>query len=297
MQRDRRSARYVVSVLVGVFAATPLAAHAYCRTTSDPSSGACPAACTTTGIPLAWGTPEIEYALNRDTFLGPDEGAFRAALARSFDHWATVSCNGQPIGFDFAELPQRTDLTVGPVMGEPNLNVISELDADDWAALGFDEHTFAKTQLWFDQRNGEILGADIAFNRSIGDFAVCPDGGCAPGTIDLENVATHEFGHFLGLSHSGDPSSTMWCDAVKDDLQKRSLGDDDVAGLCAIYGSRSVFIDPGPKAGGGASSNPTSKSESSGCALGGKDEDQAPFVLSVLSLLALTIRNKKYRPR
>ncbi|HEY6879402.1 MAG TPA: matrixin family metalloprotease [Polyangiales bacterium] len=289
MQEDRKWASYALGVLVG--ALSPYTAHAYCRSTTEPTGGTCPAPCVSTGIPLAWGTPEIEYALHRDAFTGPDGAAFQAAIARSFSHWAEVSCSGHAVGFTFSVLPQRTELTVGPVASEPNLNVISELDAAQWDALGFDSHAFAKTQLWFETKTGEIVGADIAFNRTIGNFAVCPDAGCAPDTIDLENVATHEIGHFLGLAHSDDRASTMWCDAVKGDLQKRSLADDDVAGLCAMYGSQSGFIDPGPKTNGDA----PGKSDPGGCALASAEPPHASSAFGTLSLLALLLRRRKAR--
>jgi hypothetical protein len=286
MQSDRQCATIVAGALA--LFSMPSLAHAYCHATSDPMSGSCPADCPTTGTPLAWGTPEIEYALNRAAFVGMDEAELRAAIARSFAHWSEVDCNGMPIGFAISELPQDTDLTVGPAASEPNLNVISQLDANQWSALGLDAHTFAKTQLWFDTKTGEIVGADIAFNGAIGAFTVCSESGCPSGAIDLENVATHEIGHFLGLAHSADPSATMWCDAVKGDLQKRSLSDDDRAGLCAIYGSRAVFVDRSP-----LSDVPKREASSGGCAVNRGN----PTDLGLLIALATLLRRKKTRPR
>lgn len=294
MSSDRKSTPLVASALACALASIPSAAYAYCQSTTAPISPACPSPCPTTGLPLAWRTPEIEYAFNRNAFVGADGPQLRAAIVRSFQHWADVTCSGQPIGFTFAQSAQDTDLTLAPNQNQPNVNVITQVSASQWGALGLDSHTFAKTQLWFDTKTGEIVVAEVAFNGSIGAFTACPSTGCPTDAIDLENVTTHELGHFLGLAHSADQSATMWCDAVKGDIQKRSLAPDDEAGLCGIYGSRTVFLDPGAAAdrapssdGSGAS---VTKASSSGCAVGGTGNPQA--TLWVLGLFAVLSRRK-----
>jgi hypothetical protein len=48
---------------------------------------------------------------------------------------------------------------------------------------------------------------------------------------------THEAGHFLGLSHSPDPTATMKAvySAASDGTSFRTLEPDDVAGICDVY--------------------------------------------------------------
>ena len=56
------------------------------------------------------------------------------------------------------------------------------------------------------------------------------------GDIDLQAVATHEYGHSLGLNHSNDASATMF--ASGGGVSGRSINSDDQAGIQAIYGNR-----------------------------------------------------------
>jgi hypothetical protein len=113
--------------------------------------------------------------------------------------------------------------------------------AEDWQD---DPRAFAITNLRFNSRTGHILGADMLFNGGKDPFTRCDEDACAGGQgTDLPNVVTHEAGHFLGLAHSDDPESTMWHDAKADDTDKRSLEEDDRAGICAVYGPG---VEPGP---------------------------------------------------
>lgn len=59
------------------------------------------------------------------------------------------------------------------------------------------------------------------------------------GWLDLQGIATHEFGHALGLGHSSDPSATMYA-TTSDGKSHRSLEDDDIIGIQTIYGVRGM---------------------------------------------------------
>ena len=53
--------------------------------------------------------------------------------------------------------------------------------------------------------------------------------------MDLDSLLTHEAGHLLGLGHTQDRAATMFPGYTRGSTGLRSLGYDDVSGLCAIY--------------------------------------------------------------
>jgi predicted Zn-dependent protease len=63
---------------------------------------------------------------------------------------------------------------------------------------------------------------------------------------DLQNVLTHEFGHFLGLGENyTDTESTMYVESARGETKKRDLEPADVSAIAGLY--------------------PTSQAEASGC--------------------------------
>lgn len=105
----------------------------------------------------------------------------------------------------------------------------------------------ATTYTWWDS-TGRLLEFDMAIWDS--DFQFFTGGGGCSGGVYLEDVATHEFGHALGLDHSSVPTATMYPTFSGSCGQEwRSLDPDDIAGVEALYpGGASEPAPPPPPA-------------------------------------------------
>jgi hypothetical protein len=192
------------------------------------------------GIGLSWDRGCISYSLvERDPGADGEQDfeLVRDAADRSFDTWEHVQCSGGvvfPIKLaqteELAECRRPEYDTLGP-----NANTIMFLS--DWTGSEFPPEAFGLTLVWHSPDTGEIFDADMQINETIGPLHVC-NGACPRGAVDLENVFTHEAGHFLGLGHSQVAGSTMSANAMLSETSKRTLEDDDRDGVCSIYRGR-----------------------------------------------------------
>jgi hypothetical protein len=95
----------------------------------------------------------------------------------------------------------------------------------------------AITVLTFDREAGEILDADIVVNGEH-RFGVVDtmDGVSARKSYDIQNVLTHELGHFLGLGEDyDDHSATMYAYSLPGETNKRDLNDRDTLTIDHLY--------------------------------------------------------------
>src|SRR5581483_9427339 len=96
-------------------------------------------------------------------------------------------------------------------------------------------NTLALTTLTFNADTGQILDADIELNTRTGQITTSTPVG--PGDYDLQSILTHETGHFLGLAHSGHPEAVMFSQYKPQSTSMRMLVQDDIDGICSVYGT------------------------------------------------------------
>jgi hypothetical protein len=95
--------------------------------------------------------------------------------------------------------------------------------------------TLGITFVWYSVSSGELVEADTVFNkrRPWAVFANSPECQSSPDAYDLQNIATHEFGHWIGLEDlydDADKDLTMYGFGAGGEVKKRTLGAGDVSG-------------------------------------------------------------------
>jgi hypothetical protein len=134
-------------------------------------------------------------------------------------------------------------------------------DGDGLSVLGFEDHsdldrTLAATGFTIDVISGAIIESDIFFNTA---FEWSTSG--AANAFDLQSVATHEIGHFIGLGHSAlgetemqangsrrvlAASSVMFPIAFgRGNTADRELQPDDIAAVSTLYPAGDFAQDTG----------------------------------------------------
>ena len=246
-------------LLAGLVLGLSGSAHAYTINTTE------------VGKRIRWSVDTVQMQMDPEfeRFLGPGDGY--ASLAMGFEAWRG--------------LPRVPDLIIRP--GTPDslghhdghaTNGIYLLR--DWP---YETAKLAVTIVTYEMDTGRLLDADIVVNGKAA-FAVLDEpvkGGKSE--YDLPAVLTHEAGHVLGLGESNSgQEATMWPYARPDDIDKRSLDEDDEDGAIDSYQSA-----PPPAADGCGPSTVGGRAGSRGGIA------FSLWMLAVIPMLRITRRHKR----
>lgn len=173
------------------------------------------------GKTLHWGSNSISYHIHNAGSDDISDGSHIPAIEHAFASWSDV--NGSQI-----TLNRGSNTSNASTSTSQHTIVFDEDNSSGYFPSG--SGIVAITPISYRLSDGQITDADILFNGS--QFSFSTDQ--TPGTFDVQDVLTHEVGHFIGLDHSPSTSSTMWPYVAPNQWIHRSLSQDDQAGAVAI---------------------------------------------------------------
>jgi hypothetical protein len=221
----------------GVIARHSLTKRAARETVRQLVSGRAGLRRTPSGVDERWSAPSLTITI--DPSLASATPTARDAIISAFGAWASSGASLPQFSFDTAATP-------GPAAEDG----INRLLLGPITVPGH-EHDLAVTISYADASNGTILEADTIFNSAYTWAAMGPPAGPAgptgkedddaagcQGRYDLQNVATHEAGHFFGLGEDyEDTSTTMYVSSRPCQTSKRALSPPDVSVVSTLYAS------------------------------------------------------------
>ena len=191
---------------------------------------------------LHWGSMPIEYYITNADGL---PGGFLAAIWDSFTIWDLVS---EPYTANYID---STDILPNTLVWNEELNdyVPDLVNVVGWKDLGASD-AIGITYMWYNIHTKELVDVDTALNsnsvytwwqNSVSgdpDEAGWMEGQSYAYDVDVQNIMTHEAGHWLVLDdlyQKPAGQQTMYGISAELELKKRSLENGDEAGIQEIY--------------------------------------------------------------
>jgi len=176
---------------------------------------------------IKWSTLQVEYVINPKNTQGLSESFICSAVTTSAETWDAATSKEL-----FKDYVGRDKCPINP---EATYGV-----QDYKNAITFGNYptanVIAVTSVWYTRPGKQIVEFDVMFDT---DFK-WGDATSNPTVMDLQNIATHELGHAVGLDDIYSKSCTavtMYGYSSNGEIQKRTLEQPDITGLRMVYGA------------------------------------------------------------
>ncbi|MDD5111194.1 MAG: matrixin family metalloprotease [Candidatus Altiarchaeota archaeon] len=167
------------------------------------------------------GSIQVNYSINPINPQGLTENFVTSAISTSAETWDDATTK---------EL-FKNQYTIDTTASYGNLDGKNAIAFGSYPTNG----VIAVTSVWYNRRTKQITEFDILFNT----YYTWGDATVDSSLMDLQNIATHELGHAVGLSDLYTQSCTavtMYGYSNNGETKKRTLESPDIAGLQSMYG-------------------------------------------------------------
>lgn len=171
---------------------------------------------------VKWTAFPVSYAINPINPYIENESFVLGAISSSAETWDSVTSrelfNGA-YALDYAAVYGVQDYKNSIVFGAYS-----------------DNNAIAVTSVWFTRVGKRIVEFDMLFNN----YYAWGDATLDASKMDLQNIATHEFGHSVGMDDiysSACSTVTMFGYSNYGEISKRTLEGADITGLQKMYGA------------------------------------------------------------
>ena len=171
------------------------------------------------GSRARWQTLPVPYRIHAGGLPSLGNGSEFIAVQRAFAAWENLPSSAIAFRYEGTSPVQNG--------GNDGVNVISFQDT----SFSFGTGTIAVTLSSSSQ--GFFRDADILFNPTNPNITFATDG--RSDGFDIQAIATHEIGHFLGLDHTAIVSATMNPTGARGTVFPRALKSDDILGAATLY--------------------------------------------------------------
>lgn len=169
---------------------------------------------------VQWKNLPVGYYVNPANQSGLSESFILNTLANSITAWDEKTSSG--------------------LFGQSYADYGAKYGVQDYKnAIAFGNYSnanvIAVTSVWFTRKNRQIVEFNMLFNEEF----IWGNAEINPLIMDLANIATHEFGHALGLDDVYDnvcAAVSMYGYASEGETAKRTLEIPDIKGLQSVYG-------------------------------------------------------------